>query len=228
MQDLTIVYYTANVISDYFAGNTQGQLIKAKGDLPLISVSKKPMNFGENICIGDTPRSHFNIYRQALIGAKAAKTKYIALAEDDVLYAPEHFRHRSSPGKFAYNLGCWSIFTWVDPPMFTHKGIVRRNLNSLICERDLFVEAMEERFAKYPDDSKINKDLWAEPGKYERQLGVIVRETEEFYANPPNVVFSHETELSFEGLGTRKRLGEFRAIEIPIWGTAKEIRELYK
>jgi len=228
MSDLTVIYYTANNISDYFAKNTQKQLLKAIGDLPLISVSKKPMDLGQNIVV-DLPRTHFNIYRQALIGAMAAETKYIALAEDDVLYAPEHFKHRPVDGRFAYNLGAWSIFTWQDPPMFTHKGTVRRNLNSLICERNLFIEAMDERFAKYPEpDGQRIKDLWAEPGKYERQLGVTVRETTVFYSNPPNIVFSHKDELSFEGLGTRKRLGEFRAIEIPHWGKAIDIVKEYK
>lgn len=228
MSDMTVVYYTANTISGHFARNTQKQLLEAIGDLPLISVSKKPMDLGRNICVGDTPRSHFNIYRQALTGAKAAKTKFIAMAEDDVLYSANHFRHRSSPGKFAYNLCCWSLYTWNEPPMFTHKGKVRMNLNSLICERDLFIEAMEERFAKWPDDSKINKDHWAEPGRYEKHIGVTIRETEEFYSNPPNIVFSHQTELSFAGLGTRKRVGEFRAYEIPDWGRAEDILKLYK
>ena len=228
MNDLTAIYYTANVISDHFAKNTQKQLLEATRDLPLISVSKKPMDFGRNICVGDTPRSHINTYRQALIGAKAAATKYIALCEDDILYSPEHFKHRSSPGKFAYNFGAWNIFTWQKPPMFTHKGTVRRNFNSLICERQLFIEAMEERFARWPDDEKINIALWAEPGKYESQLGVTVRETEVFYTNPPNIIFSHETALSFENLGTRKRPGEFRAIEIPYWGTAQKVMKAYK
>lgn len=229
MPDLTIVFYTANVISDHFAKKVQNNLLTAINGLPVISVSKKPMSFGyntKNICVGDTPRTHFNIYRQALIGAKAATTKYIALCEDDVLYSPEHFKYRPTEGKFAYDLGCWSVFTWGEP-MFTHKGTVRRNLNTLICERELFIEAMEERFAKYPND-EANKNIWAEPGKYERQLGVTVRETEEFYSNPPNIVFSHQSALSYETLGQKKRLGEFRAYDLPYWGHISEVMELYK
>jgi len=224
MSDLTVVYYTANVISDYFAKNTQKQLIEAIGSLPLITVSKKPMNLGENIVV-DSPRSHFNIYRQAMIGAKAAKTKYIAMAEDDVLYSPAHFQYRPRNAPFAYNLGYWGIYTWQDPPIYNYKG--RRNLDSLICPRDAFIEAMEERFAKYPND-EADKDLWAEPGKYERQLGVTVRESESFYTQPPNIKFSHKTELSYAGLGDRKRAGELRAIEIPYWGRVEALRELYK
>ncbi len=85
---------------------------------------------------------------------------------------------------------------------------------------------MEERFSKYPDGT--NKDIWAEPGRYEKHLKVTERETEEFYTNPPNIVFSHQNELSFESLGTRKRVGEFRALELPYWGRIETIKELYE
>lgn len=224
--DLTVIYYTANVVSQHFASNTQKQLLEAIGDVPLISVSKKPMDFGQNICVGDTPRSHINIYRQALVGAKAAKTKHIALAEDDVLYSPEHFKKRNSPGKFAYNIGVWSFFTWSNPPLFNYKG--RINLNSLICDRELFIEAMEERFARWPKDEEIELGIWAEPGKYEKYLDVTIREIEHFFTNPTNIMFSHETALSFDGLGTRKKAGDIRATAIPYWGTAQEVMDLYK
>ena len=224
MIDLTVVYYTCNAIPNKFAHNMQEQLLKATEGIPIISVSHIPMQFGNNIKV-DLERNHFNIYRQALIGAKEAHTKYIALCEDDVLYSPEHFKRRpKDDNHFTYNLGAWSIFTWGEP-MFTHKGIPRKNLNSFICNRELFIEAMEERFDKYPNGT--DKDVWAEPGRYENHLGVTIRESEEFFTNPPNIVFSHQTELSFEGLGTRKRVGEFRAYKIPYWGEADKIRSYY-
>lgn len=212
---ITAVYYTANTVPRKFQENTMNQLLKALDGLPLVIVEKDP----------NTEPSHIGIYKQALKGAKLATTEYIALCEDDVLYSPEHFKYRPKNTPFAYNLGAWSIFTWGEP-MFTHKGVVRKNLNSLICEREVFIEAMEERFAKYPEGT--DKSIWAEPGRYEKHLGVTIRETEEFYTNPPNIVFSHQNELSFESLGTRKRVGEFRAYSIPYWGESSTIRELYE
>lgn len=227
--NLTIVYITANIISDYFAESTQSVLLEAARGLPIIAVSKKPTDFGtQNICVGNTPRSQANIYRQALMGAKAAQTKYIAIAEDDVLYSPAHFKFRPKDGHFAYNMCSWSIFTWGEP-IFTYKAPGgRKNLNGLICERDLFVGAMEERFKLWPDDSKININTFGEPGKYDKQLGTTPHPTEEFYVNPPNVVFSHQTNLQFEGLGTRKKMGQLCATEVPYWGKAENIIKLYK
>lgn len=214
--DLTIVYYTADHIPEPFAQSIRDNLIlsSTKYHVILIHQDKK------------LERSHLNIYRQALLGAKMATTKYIALAEDDVLYHEEHFTHRPSPGVFAYNKSLWSIYTWVKPPIFSYKD--RRNLSTLICERDLFIEAMEERFAKYPDDSKVNLSNWSEPGKYEDHLGVTRRQSEVFYTNIPLVAFSHETALSFTNLGKRKKLGDLRVTGLPHWGMAEDVIKLYE
>lgn len=225
MKDLTVLYVTANEISDYFGNNMRQYLLDAINGAPIISISKKPMDFGENIVTAGV-RSHMGIYRDALLGAKRIKTKYMAFVEDDTLYSSLHFKKRSSPGKFAYNVGVWGLYTWHKPVLFNYKG--RRNNNGLICETALYIEAMEERFAKYPDESKINLSCWAEPGKYEKQLGVTPRETEMFYTDPPNIMFSHPEGLSMGNLGYRKRLGGIRAIEIPHWGRAEDILKLYE
>jgi hypothetical protein len=222
--DLSIIYITANVIPEKFAEVAQHLLLQAKGDARLISVSKKPMDFGDNVFVGDTPRSLVNIYRQALIGVKDAQTKYIAIAEDDVLYHEEHFKFRPKPGHWGYNMNSWNIYTWT-PQFFSQKSGGRRNLNGLICERDMFIAHMEERFSLWPEE--VNPDIWGEPGKYDNQLGTTPYPSQYFYPNPPNIVFSHEKNLQFAGLGKRKRVGEIRATEIPEWGTAKEVAKIY-
>lgn len=216
MQDLTVVYYTANVIPLKFARSVWEILNEAAYGIPMVVIQQS----------ADVPRSHLQIYRNALEGAKQAKTKYIALAEDDVLYTPEHFKHRSSPGVFAYNKSVWAIYTWVTPPVFSYKD--RRNLSTLICERDLFIEAMEERFAKYPTEEGLFLGNWAEPGKYEDHLGITRRQSEIFYTAIPLVAFSHETALSFLNLGKRKKLGDLRVTGLPHWGSPEEVIKLYE
>lgn len=214
MNDLTVVYYTANHLPIKFMDHTQKIFREAIGNLPLISIDQPEW----------TERSHLEIYRNALRGAKLAETKYIALAEDDVLYHEEHFKYRPNPGVFAYNKSVWSIYTWVKPPIFSYKD--RRNLYSLICERDLFIEAMEERFAKVNLET-LNLGNWSEPGKYEDNLGVTQRQTEVFYTKIPLVAFSHETALSFQNLGKRKKLGNLRVTALPYWGAAERVIKYY-
>jgi hypothetical protein len=234
--DLTIIYYTSNWLdthNPYFLENTKKQLLKAIGDLPLISVSQKPIAFGQNVCVGDIGRSHLNLYGQILTGCKAAKTKYVAMAEDDILYSYEHF-HTYVPEKdrFAYNMNKWSLFTWTKPPLFSFRTN-RKVVNSLIAKRDMLVAAMEERFAKFDKlikEGQKEEDIihfWGDPGRYEKHLGVIVRETEEFYSTVPNIVFSHPEAFGYLSRGTRKKLGDIKAIEIPYWGRASDVLKLY-
>lgn len=222
-KDLTVVYYTANRINQHFATSVRTQLLTAIGDTPLISVSKKPIDFGINICDGDTESSVISVYKAVLAGAKAAQTKYVALAEDDTLYSPEHFTtFRPADNAFAYNLSRWSIFTWSQPPFFNLYP--RRILATMIAPRDLLIEAIEERFTKYPDSSKIPKRWMCEPGRsYEKNLGVTPRNAVDFYSYVPVVVFFHPEALGYQTLGTRKKAGVVRALEIPYWGTAQRV-----
>ena len=224
-KDITAIYYTANFLPESFARKTRAQLMKAIGDMPLISVSQKPMDFGENICVGDIGRSHLNIYRQALMGARNARTKYIAFCEDDVLYSPEHFNHIPKDGYFAYDMNIWAFYTFLGSQVFSNKN--RINFNGLICEKDLFIEAMTERFNKWPDESKINLGNWAEPSKYESNLGVTVREKEIYMASVPSVAFYHPTALSYLHLGKRKKVGLEPRKELPPWGNYQDMVKLY-
>jgi hypothetical protein len=239
-EDLTAIYYTSSHLEEtnpYFLKNIEDQLLKALDGYPLIIVSQKPKMLGDNctnICIGEVGRSHLNIYRQLMIGARAAKTKYVASVEDDILYSWEHF-HCKRPSKddvFLYDMNRWSIFTWSEPPIFSFR-IGRKVVNALISPRDYIVSAMEERFAKFPDESKIDLSRWGDPGRYEERLGVTVRNTEEFYSNPPIIQFNHPEGYGFIRIperkdtsrtrGTHKSLGALRAFEIPFWGRAEKI-----
>jgi len=230
MRDLTILYVTSNTISDTFGRNLRHYLLQAsaKQIANIITVSKKPLDFGTNYVFrGD--RSHIGIYRDALIGAKQIRTKYMAFCEDDVLYSPAHFKYRPSKDTFAYNSNCWSLYTWIRPALFNYKG-ARRNNCTLICETKLYIETMEERFAFYkgvPED-QIPLKTWAEPGRYEGNIGLPIRATEYFNPDPPNIMFSHPEGLSMNNLGQRKRMGSVRATEIPFWGRADDIVKLYE
>ena len=227
IDNCTVIYYTANFAPEKFIRKNQDLLLKAIGNAPLISVSQKPIHFGYNICVGDIGRSHLNIYRQALIGAKEATTKYIALAEDDIMYAPEHFDHTPTPGFFAYDINVWMFYEFYKPRIFSYKG--RINMNSLICERELFIETIEERFKKWPDDSKIHLENWSEPGKnaYEENLGVTKRQKETFMATVPSIAFYHPAALSYLHLGKRKNIGEIKKEILEPWGNAKDMPGYY-
>lgn len=214
--DITAVFYTAQATPKRFAQTIMVHLEQALGDIPLVIINQDK----------SVQRHQAQIYRNVLEGAKRAATKYVALCEDDCLYHAEHFKFRPKDGHWGYNMNYWNIHTWGEP-IFTQKPGGRRNLSQLICGRDLLITHLEERFRLHPDDDKIDIQVFGEPGKYDNQLGTTPHPSEYFYTNPPNIVFSHQANLQFKGLGTRKAVGQIRAIEIPIWGTAKKIRGYY-
>ncbi len=90
--DLTIIYYTSNKEKPDFEEKVRAELLRVCGDLPIISVSQKPIDFGKNICVGNVGASGFNMFRQVLIGCREAKTLFVISAEADCLYPPEYFK----------------------------------------------------------------------------------------------------------------------------------------
>jgi hypothetical protein len=232
--DLTIIYYTSNYLDEhnpYFVDNTKRVLKEAIQDTPLISVSHKPMDFGENICVGDIGRSNRNIYWQILTGAIAAKTKYVAMAEDDVLYPRQHFQGRPiSDDTLWYDMNKWSIFTWSKPMVFSWRH--RMIIFSLICTRDLLVRSLTERLEKFP---AYDTQFCGEPGRYDRKLGLKPISTEEGWGGRPMVVFSHPLALGYVStpvgrehpVGENKALGPLRGTELVPWGTADQVMKLY-
>jgi len=242
MSDLTVIYYTSNYLDEHnpkFVAKTREQLVKAVGDNHLISVSQKPMDFGENICVGDIGRSHLNIYRQILTGCKAAKTAYVAMAEDDILYSDSHFNFKRwikpkdyEKDVFLYDMNKVSIFTWTKPPQFSFRS-KRMVVNQLIAPRKMLIEALEERFKRFDEliaQGKTEEQIikyWGDPGRYENLLGVTQRETFKFFSWIPSVVFTHEHAFGYLNHGSRKKLGDLRIIELADWGRAEDIVKMY-
>jgi hypothetical protein len=91
MSPLTIIYYTSNTENTSFEEKIRQILTEDAQETPIISVSQKPITLGYNICVGDVGRSSYNQWRQLQIGASAATTRFVALAESDFLYSKEHF-----------------------------------------------------------------------------------------------------------------------------------------
>lgn len=228
VKDLTIIYLSAGRLSQKFGDNIRRKLLEVVGDTPIISVSKQPLDFGTNL-VFPGHCSIYNEFKESYLGACAATTKYIAIAEDDSLYCKEHFEHIPREGYFSYNVACWGIYTWVDPPIYNLKN--RRNYNGLICERELFIKRWKEIFDKFPTEESLpeSKKKWfAEPGRYEAELGVTIYPTEEYVTNPTIIRFSHEMDCwGYQYCGRRKAMGAIRAFDIPHWGKAEDVLRTY-
>lgn len=164
--------------------------------------------------------SSSNVYWQLLKGAKAATTEYVAIAEDDTLYTPDHYAHRPKKGTFAYNQSHWSLFTWGVP---TYSWRDRLGNYTLIAHREDVIEALEERFAKYPNGTPEGKTGEIGRWRIEAQLGLTPRKAVEFKTSNPVINICHEYGLCERSRRHRKGFGTLRAYDIPYWGKADDL-----
>jgi hypothetical protein len=225
MKDLTILYYTANKEPEDFLRKIQNKLLETVGDTPIISVSQKRIDFGQNICIGEVGMSLYNLYKQVLVAVREATTPYVAIAEDDTIYSKEHFEHRSDV--ISYDLNKWAIFTWRHQVFSKRKD--RRVMSMCTAPREMLLNTLEERYMRYPTVESIPESIykfyWGEPGRFEDHLGISKLQTEKWECPVPSVTFFTEESLGFQGLGKRKALGELQTEVLEPYGSVKEIYE---
>lgn len=210
--DLTILYSTAHKAPESFRAGLLSQLYFNKKDNPLLEIHSSPQE-----------SSISNYYKDLLVAAKEIATPFIAIAEDDTLYPGDHFNYRPALDTFAYNMTRWNLYTWSDPPFFSLRQ--RKILATLIAPRELFIEAIEERFRVDPDGQRLQ--WWGEPGRntHEKALGVTQRKSIEFNSYNPVVVFTHPKAFGY--MGGNKRANKIRALSLPYWGAAEDVRKLY-
>jgi hypothetical protein len=227
MKDLTVIFLTANEVPEEWRKYHRKVLLEAVGDYSLITVSRKPVEgMGKNI-IDNYPKSYLNIYRHMLIAAKEATTDYVAVAEDDTLYPKEHFDFfRPEKDTFAYNQNRFALFTWGEA-IYSMRN--RKSNCSLIAPRELLIEALEERFKKFPGDT-MPKEYVGELGreKIDKWLGVTVRKSVEVYSDVSIIQINHEAATEERQKRKRKSLGQVRAYDIPYWGKAEDLRKNFK
>lgn len=215
MNDLTILYYTANKISEYFMRNVQYDLACViNGEIPIISISQKPIDFGSNICVGEIGASAYNVYVQILAGAYLARTKYVACCEDDTLYSFEHFTIRPPDDAFYYNINRWILEEY---GLYRYRR--RTTMCACIAPTDLLISTLEERFDKYPEDPKTGLPF-GEPGRVEDRLRLSYKKRIFFNTELPILTFNHK-----HGLGRPRKAYEVdtQQPELHPWGNAKEL-----
>lgn len=245
MNDLTLLYYTANRIDPGFAERVRFSLLEAV-TARIVVVSQRPSwtqeaAFAEidfyrlqfpfiRSCVAvEADPSIQQVYRNVLEAAKRAATPYVACCEDDSLYTAEHFAFRPpSDDTFYYNRSRWVLTRRLADDGKSRTAIFywreRTQLAQLICHRQLLIETLEERFAKHPNpptDTNIAKKAgWGEPGRYEKNLKLTPRKRAYFDTVQPNVTFNHS-----ESLMGRRRVNPDDKIceDLPPWGNATEL-----
>lgn len=226
LDDLTIMYISASQMPKHWMDFQIGILLEAVGDTPIISITREPLDLGTNLLDTETP-CYWNIYRQMLRAAEITETRYVAQAEDDVLYSNEHFREfRPNDNEVSYNRSRWSLFSW-DPQYYC----LRQRISNctLIAPRDYLIDALEERITKWrgrpdPPDSKVG-----EVGRpdIDQRLEVSPRNKIEWWSTTPVIHLNHPTGSDVRQKTQWKRRGQLKAYDVPHWGKSTELVRRY-
>ncbi len=206
MVDMTIIYYTSNREDERFEKKVQQTLLKAVGDLPIISVSQKPIDFGDNICVGDIGASVENILFQMREGALSATTKFISTAEDDCLYHRSYFDFEPEREDVIYRSDELYI-VWIEKPKKYYRK--RRKDVSGIVGRKHFINVINQILAN-PYDHISNV-----VGNYTKSAM--------FHSLIPMVSFKTRNGLHYGSSIRRKE----NITDLPHWGLAKDLVEEY-
>ena len=218
MEDITIIFYTLNKLPEEWQKYHKEILLKAVNGAPIISFSKRPMDLGTNF-IQTEPETRENIYRQIFKGCKMAKTPYVGLAEDDTLYPKEHFEYRPPRNTIGYNQNRWVLPTWGEPLFFLKQW--KGNCVG-IGDRKMMIEAFEERFSYDPPR------VCEVGARSEKKLKLKRRERGIFITKEPVVQLYHKYSHNRQERAGKKEIKQVRAYNIPTWGRAENILEMFK
>ena len=213
MGDLSIIYYTSNREDPEFERKIQENILKVSGGLPIISVSQKPINFGDNICVGDVGASGFNCFRQILIACEAAKTRFVISAEADCLYPPDYFQFIPPRDDVPYRntnlyvMGDHRNYFWRKPEGATHAQVVGR---------EFYIETLKNLFKDAPMWSIEEMNFPKERHRKEDVFDKI-----EYWATE-NPVVQIKTHRGLRYFTHSERIPIY---DLPYWGNGKELRK---
>lgn len=134
-----ILYYSDNQLNIKLSVTCK-KLIASAG-LPITSVTLKPTNFGNNICL-PLQRSYETLFTQILTGLKAMKEDVVFFTEHDDLYHPSYFDF-TPPNKktYYYNSNYW--FLRLTDGFAIHYNV--SPLSGLCAYRDILITHFQER-----------------------------------------------------------------------------------
>ena len=240
----TAIYLTDNMLDEKIDSLCKKNILNSIGDLPLISVSHKPIDFGTNICVGVMERNSLSINIQMMKALEVVKTKYIAIAEHDCLYTQEHFAFVPPDDKiFWYNENVWLLqFYSNGHPEYNGMFSMfpgRKANSQLTCETQLMIGATKDRIdmmsdpawmAKYPSgrigeaghmdyNHAMRLSCYKSVAHIREKLKEYIAKYkgENWNSKISNIDIRHKDNF------TKNRRGKKRLYELPYWGKMEDV-----
>lgn len=211
----TVIYYTSNREEEGFEKRVRENLLKVCGDVPIISVSQKPIDLGTNICVGDVGVSGFNMFRQVQIACEAAKTTFVISAEADCLYPPDYFKFIPPREDVCYRDS--NLYVMPDRRsyfFYKEEGAT----HAQIVGREFYLKVLKELFKGAPKWSTKEKNFPKERWRKEDLFDKIL------YWKTENPVFQIKTH---KGMRYYTHSDRMPIPSLPYWGSGRKVREYY-
>lgn len=217
MGDLGIIYYTSNREDPLFEERIRETLLLHCGNLPIVSVSQKPIDLGKNICVGDVGTSGFNMFRQVQIALQNIDTKFVISAEADCCYPPDYFKFIPPREDMCYRnsnlyvMGDHRDYWYHKPTGATHAQVIGRRF---------YLDTLNKLFKGAPQWNTEEKNF---PKERIHQSDFL----------PPNKIEFYRTSVPVFQIKTHRSMRYYThslrepVHELPYWGDGKKIREYY-
>ena len=210
MNDKTIVYITSNGDYDVLEHEVRETIRAHAAGIPIVSVSHKPLDFGDNICVGDIGRHRHNIWKQLRLGAERAQSRFLVICEADFLYPPEFFAF-TPENDSTYYYPREGYILWR-----RNRSFFRKRLDQLsgIVARKHFLKLLDQ----------IQAEDVHEVGRAFNFVRFMRRATvQEQYEGGPVVTLKTDKQMHSKSPHLRDRRRR-----LPIWGRASEVWDKYK
>lgn len=211
-----IVYCSSNREDEGFEQRVRDNILATCGNIPIISVTQKPINFGTNICVGDDIGvSGFNFFRQVQIGLQNTDADLIISAESDCLYPPAYFQYTPRRDNICYRTH--NLYVMPDKRSFYfHKK--EGATHAQVVGRKFYLERLTKLFEGAPQWSAEEKNF-----PRERGLGVDIFDTVAYYdlESPVVQIKTHR------GMRYYTHSDRTPIYNLPYWGDGTDFRSKY-
>ncbi len=214
-----LCFYTDNMVDPVILNAVQTKLKASTNGYRLVTVSLKPLDFGENIVL-NLKRGHLAMAKQQLAGLERLDTDIVFMVEHDILYPACHFDF-IPPRKdmFYYNLNWWKVRT-SDGQALHFKA---KQVSGLCAYRNILIDYYRNR-VKMIESGEIGGRRHFEPGSHYhdayKKLTSLGFDT--WFSEIPYVDIRHDVTVTrniFDPSGYRGQVVDWTlSQEIPFWG----------
>lgn len=187
------LYYTNNRSDPELLAKCQRQIKRGIGEHRLVSVSLKPLDFGDNICLPDRlgiemKSSPLTQAKQILAGLEELDCDYVFFVEDDVLYHPSHFLFIPQRDDiYYYNINVWKVR--MSDGHGLHYDV--QSLSGMCCNRLLALQHFQKKVKKIEEEG-WSQSIGFEPGTHDRDHRVDDYKAESWKSELPNIDLRHD------------------------------------